>query len=151
VTGEPPDPLERLRIRTLIEGYFAALDRHDSRGIADCFTADAAVSYLDGKVQLVGGSAVAEYLRFLESFEAVQHTISSLRIDVDGDGARVDTLAVAVLLESSGDAQRLMFRGVHYDDRLVDGPDGWRIQRRAHRGLWQHDATPAPLFVPHSR
>jgi hypothetical protein len=150
MTASSPGFLERLSIRVVIEGYFEALDRHDREGIERCFTADADVTYLDGQVELLGGRAVADYLRFLRNFEAVQHTISTMRIEVDGASAHVDTMATAVLLDSRRDEPRLIVRGVGYDDWLVSGSDGWRVGRRAHRSLWQYESAPAPLGVPHS-
>jgi hypothetical protein len=77
VTGDtrPPELLEELALRRVMDRYLACLDRRDFDGIAACFTDDAPIVYLDGPVSLVGGQALADYLRFVTNFRASNHMV----------------------------------------------------------------------------
>jgi SnoaL-like domain len=142
--------LEELALRRVMDRYLACLDRRDFDGIAACFTDNASIVYLDGRVSLVGGRALADYLRFVTNFSASNHTVSSFAVQLDGATATMDTLAVAILLEGEADSGRLLVRGIHYQDRLVRHDEGWLIDQRDHGATWQCVGNAVARYLPHA-
>jgi hypothetical protein len=145
-----PEWLEELAVRRVMDRYLACLDRRDFDGIAACFTDDAPIVYLDGRVSLVGGQALAGYLRFVTNFRASNHTVSSFTSELKGASATMDTLALAILLEGDADAGRLLLRGIHYEDWLVRRDEEWLISRRNHGATWQCEADAVARYLPHA-
>ncbi len=66
---------------------------------------------------------------------ASTHLTGNVLIDLDADGALVESQALVHLVLDQG----VRVRGVFYSDRLVRVEGGWRIQDRRHRAGWSVD------------
>jgi hypothetical protein len=82
-----------------------------------------------------GAEAIVRHLRQLESVIASMHLTGNVLIDLDADGALVESQPLVHLVLDQG----VRVRGVFYSDRLVRVEGGWRIQDRRHRAGWSVD------------
>jgi len=95
---EPIHPaIERLLVREVLEKYLASLDDKDWDGIAGCFTDDAVSHYNDEPDALHGGKGVADWLHRMVAYNATDHSLSNVRIEVTGDTAVAHSLVIATL------------------------------------------------------
>ena len=135
--------IDRLHIRERLERYCACLDARDYAGVAACFTEDCRATFGTGVGDadpLVGGQAIAGWLRVLDNYRESVHAVSHVAVQFDGEGADVASLLVATLIGGADRSGRAYIRGIRYEDRMVRQGDGWLIQRRRHRPLWQYEA-----------
>jgi hypothetical protein len=143
---QPATALDRLQVRSVLDDYWIDLDRRQWDRIADCFTADADISYDSGSYRFAGGPALTDWLRGSAAHLAVTtHTVSNVRIEVAGDDAAADAYATAVLVGASQPA--VTVRGLRYLDHLVRRDGRWLIDRRQHRALWQYTAAGEPTVL----
>jgi ketosteroid isomerase-like protein len=142
------DLRDRACLIDLVSRYALAVDDRDVPAIAACFTDDAHVEF-DGGAEVVDGRA--ELTAFFES--ALQrpmmgtvgvstHLMSNVLVTVDGDRAHVETQAVAYL--ASAERDTIVVRGLRYSDDCVRRGDGWLVQHRVHRSLWQGELAGGP-------
>jgi ketosteroid isomerase-like protein len=133
VTGDPRH--DRSDIAQLLAEYAHGVDRRDFAAVAACFVPDATASY-GGNELGPGVEQIIEYVRGVERFVTTQHLFGVPLIRLDGDRATATTHAASWLGERDATADRVLGRGLTYEDDLVRTPDGWRIRRRVHRPLW---------------
>lgn len=138
---------DRTLIRERLELYMSALDRLDRQLVIECFTEDAELEYDLKPERYVGGAHFFETLsRVFSAFSSTNHSISNSHVVVSGDTARVDSRAIAVLVDKH--SQRTSIRGVRYLDDLVRCGADWKIKRRIHQPLWQYDVDGAACVLP---
>ncbi len=121
---------DRTEIRRLADEYAHAADTGDGARFAAAFTDDgvliaSATSRYDGTAELATVPAkLARYRR-------TQHLVGEQTIDLDGDTATAVTGCEAhhVHLDDDG-VERDRVLHLHYRDRYVRTPDGWRIAER---------------------
>lgn len=143
--SEAQRALAALAVRQLLERYFSCIDRRDWTGLADCFAEDAHAVYNSGQAQtLAGRAAIVERLRVVERFAATNHILSNAHVTIGNHDARSITHAVAHLLPAEGSLQRILVRGLRYEDDLALDAGTWRISRRVHQPLWQYEADAIP-------
>jgi len=131
-------------VRRTVDRYFAAIDRADKSLLAEVFTEDATYESEGGTLNCSGRAGISEKLAS-GRFRSTSHVTSSMTIDLDGDGARADTFAVAYLVDQHATPERIVVRGVRYRDRLRREGAGWLITHRRHETQWQ---TELPSFTP---
>jgi hypothetical protein len=92
--------------------------------------------------------AMVEFLsRALERVVLIQHAVSTMLIDVDGDTANVRTVChCPVVLDRGNGRTEMFFQGLWYVDELVRTADGWKIARRAEQDYF-HDIPPDFRFA----
>lgn len=135
--------VDRFTVREHLERYCACLDARDFEGVAACFTHDAEAAFGSGVGDadpLVGGKAIADWLRVLDNYRESIHAVSHVTVAFDGAEADVGSLLVATLIGGPERSGRAYVRGIRYTDRMVRRDGGWLIRRRRHRPLWQYEA-----------
>ena len=147
--ARPDEAATRAAITDVLARYARGLDRRDFAEVAACFTADASAEY-DGVRLAPGVDAIIAFVRPLELLDASTHLFGLPVIDVDGDEARTEVGAVAVLVAGG----RVRTRGLRYRHRLVRVGGEWRIAELVHSLYWQTDlpaverAGPAGTVAP---
>jgi len=145
---EPIHPaIERLLVREVLEKYLASLDDKDWDGIAGCFTDDAVSHYNDEPDALHGGKGVADWLHRMVAYNATDHSLSNVRIEVTGDTAVAHSLVIATLHQGDEGVGRVQVRAIDYRDHLVKIDGQWRISERLHHPTMQYDAPSAPKVL----
>jgi uncharacterized protein (TIGR02246 family) len=141
-------------IRRLIDRYFSAADRQDRDAYCACFTDDATLTTLarpdgGGGTAHEGIEAVMAAFRTVETFAASCHVAANVVVDVHGESASADTIAVAFVVAKESDGT-VATRGLRYRDDLVRHDGGWRIRRRVHSALWQFNSPASPVALSSS-
>ncbi len=143
MTGDAED---HLRIRDVLDWYFNAVDAKDEAGITGCFAEDAKATYQAGtpfeRATNSGRQIVGELMAAIAKYKSSIHATSSVSIQLAGQAADTRTFAVAYLYL----ADKVVVRGLRYDDHLVKRTGRWVILARRHAPLWQYEATAVPLI-----
>ena len=143
------EPDQQLRIRSVIERYFNAVDRRDWELLAACFTEDVAFEFnLDTVIQVHGREALIERMRAMPKSAASIHSLASTSILVDGDTASAVTFGTAQVVLDRIDGGRVLVRGLRYDDKLKRVDGAWRIAKRRHLPIWQYETVSVPPRAP---
>jgi ketosteroid isomerase-like protein len=122
---------DREAIRELVCGYALAVDRKDLDAVRACFTPDCAYEGSLGQGTIA--DALATLAGAFARYERTMHCMSTQRIELDGDVARVETYCAAHHVRPDGGH---FTTGVRYLDTLTRTADGWRICRRMVRTDW---------------
>lgn len=133
-------------MRAVIHRYFIALDDRDFDAVAGCFAGDATAIY--GGEPLPSGSAAitAELRARMARLGPTMHFAGTSVIEVEADGARAVTYAVAYVTDAgSAGAAQMRVRGLRYTDRLVREGGRWKIAEREHALIW---ASEVPVRLP---
>ena len=130
-------------VADVLARYARGLDRRDFDEVAACFTADATAEY-GGRRLAPGVEAIIAFVRPLELLDASTHLFGLPVIEIDGDEARTEVGAVAVLVGGG----RVRARGMRYRHRLVRASGEWRIAELVHSPHWQTDGANVPGEQP---
>lgn len=132
---------DRMEIQDLLVAYSYAIDSRDFGALDQVFTPDAFIDYT-----VFGGSAgnLEETKKFLEEsmpmFRSFQHMVSTSKIEIDGDTAKVKTICHNPMVMPIGDDKvQVFYCGLWYVDDMVRTADGWRIQRRVEEKSYVHN------------
>jgi hypothetical protein len=121
---------DRLEIQQLLVDYSTAIDQRRFEDLDKVFTPDAYIDYramggIDGRFP-----DVKDWLaQVLPNFPAYAHMLGNFDIRIDGNRARSRTLCFNPMV-LGGEAKRVLFCVLWYDDEFVRTPDGWRMSRR---------------------
>jgi hypothetical protein len=127
--------IDRLDIERTIISVGRCLDERDFEGLRDLYTPDASVSTPGGDV--TGHDALVEQARSRHSNdEGIQHLITNMLIELDGDQAAVRAnLLVSFAKNGVGDPAPFLL-GEVYRFNLARTPTGWRITRLTSAPVW---------------
>jgi ketosteroid isomerase-like protein len=146
--------IDKAAIREVIDRYWAGEDRNDVDLVLSAFTGDAVYG------RLRGHDGIRTAMAGLGAYAGMHHVVSSQLIEVDGDTARADTMALGFCrTRDDGEGARILVRGLRYLDDLVRTDGGWKIRHRrgvdaaesGHDSYWQSDMTVVPYWGPHTR
>ena len=134
----------RLEILDVITNYFVTVDHRDFERLRSCFTDDASGDFdgravgpgIDAIIAFIAGTGPVDYPVDIVNLQLSQHHVSNHLVEIDGDQAWSETYATAYLVDRPASGPRLRTRGLRYQDELVRGGAGWRIQRRVHVCDW---------------
>jgi hypothetical protein len=121
----------------------------DERGFADAaaiFTSDAAVHTQSGQSR--GLDALrAQAQRVHARFAAIQHVITDVLIDIDGDRATVSANLIATFVRDNAQPAPTLTVGERYRLEAARTPDGWRFSRVDVTPVWRSGDLPgsAPI------
>jgi hypothetical protein len=118
---------DKLAIKEVLDLYWHGLGRHDVDDVTAAFTGNGRVGTARGEEEIRKSVEVTDGIRCITIIRGSQ------MITVDGDSATADSQALAFLVRSQSDEERLLLQGVRYIDDLVRTPSGWQIQRRGGR------------------
>ena len=141
---------DRLEIEDLLTRYCAAIDSRDFDLLDGVFTDDATIDYTRSGGIRDDYPAIKAWLeKVLAPFRVVQHLITNVRVDLDGDRARsVCYFFNPMGLPREDGGVDTFFCGGIYRDRLLRTARGWRITERTTDQFYAHGALPAGVESP---
>jgi hypothetical protein len=149
VAGMQPDTAllqlaDRLAIQDLLHLYSTAIDTRDFALLGHVFTDDGVGDYTASGGIRGTVSEIQEWLaRALAIFTVVQHLVTNVQVEIDGDEARSRCYLFNPLGWAGEDGRTVMlYCGGIYRDRLVRTPDGWRIRERVIETLYLDGRLP---------
>lgn len=141
---------DRAEIRLLMDRYAVACDTCDWDAFRELFTPDCVLDYSEfggGRGNLEG--AVAFLSAGLPQYAGLHHNMTTHYCEITGRTARAVTYFIAFHTRvDPGGGENMMWLGGFYKDRLVKGPDGWRISERADVSTWLGTPIPPRLDPP---
>lgn len=127
--------LDRHDITDLVSGLGRCLDERDFEGLRDLFTEDAEVTTPGGTA--TGHDALVEQARRRHSSDrGIQHVITNLLIDLDGDRATVRANLLVSFAKTGPDDAQPFLLGEVYRFELRRTADGWRFTRLGSTPVW---------------
>ena len=143
---------DRLEIHDLLTRYTRAIDSKQWALLDEVFTPDAAIDYTAAGGIKGGYPEIREWLaKALGNFSYTMHFIgnNALEFEADGNAAASRTYCINPMGFTNADGSTHCFSCyVHYVDRLVRTPDGWRIAARTEEEFFVDGGLPAGLQVP---
>jgi hypothetical protein len=128
---------DRMAIQDLLAAYCHAVDARDWVAFTGLFTADAKLDFSAFGGPVCGVLAMTEFLEgVLRGLHPGQHTISTARVEIDGDHARARTAALVMVGSPRDEAPGVTQVGLWYRDSLMRTPSGWRIDSRVQEYGW---------------
>jgi len=120
--------LDRREIDDLLARYAGALDDRDWKRLSSCFTPDAIAQFGDEAGRCQGYVEIESLCRrALETLDASQHLLGAGEVEIEDDHARARTAVQAQHVRRGCEGGDKCLIGGTYVDRLVRGPEGWRI------------------------
>jgi 3-phenylpropionate/cinnamic acid dioxygenase small subunit len=133
---------DRLELQEMISRLAAALDEHRFDDLRALFLADATVSTPGGTAR--GPEAVvAQAARNHEDYDRLQHLVSGVVVDLDGDRAAVRANLVGVFGKSPENLPSRVLGGL-YRFGAARTDDGWRFASLDVRAVWFYGDVPVP-------
>jgi uncharacterized protein (TIGR02246 family) len=127
--------LDEADIRELILTFGRALDAKDWEAYGNVFTEDGQFEIMGqrryGRAEIVAGPA-----RDLARFEVLQHLLSNLSVQVDGDVATASAYLLGIHVPRAAEPASHADIGAGYIYEAVRTPDGWRFSSVALDVLW---------------
>ncbi len=142
------DVSDRIEIDQVLTRYCYAVDDRDWQAYRAVFSEDAVIDDV-----VTGGirSGVEEHIvyltRALQHITLSQHTISTIRLDIDGDTARALVQCICPMVVAiPGGGMQTMLLGVRYRDRLTRGHGTWRISELVEENFWHFNVPEGFTF-----
>jgi hypothetical protein len=108
------------------KGRYADEKRFDD--LADVHTEDFVVLMRDGTMRLEGLKAVVEQGRKnLSEFDRIQHVITNVLVDFNGDTAKIRANVIATHVRDAADPSSVWIVKGYYTDEAVRTAKGWRL------------------------
>jgi hypothetical protein len=127
--------IDRLDIERTISSVGRCLDERDFDGLRDLFTPSATVSTPGGAAH--GHDALVEQARLRHSSdEGIQHFITNLLVEQDGDRAAVRANLLVTFAKTGVSDPAPFLLGEVYRFDLERTPVGWRINRLSSSAVW---------------
>ncbi|MCK9544103.1 MAG: nuclear transport factor 2 family protein [Novosphingobium sp.] len=116
--------------------YARGIDQRDRATFLSCFAEDGSWG-VAGTRPACGHDELAKTLEHgMRLFSRTQHVTTNFEVAVDGDRATMRSYYVATHVWIRPLDNPLFVMGGVYDDRLVDGPRGWRFAERVLTNVW---------------
>jgi hypothetical protein len=131
---------DQLDIQRLLHDYAWACDNGEWVLLASVFTPDADLDYSSTGGPAGGRDEVVGWLEeSLGQVEMIQHVVSNLQIDVDGNEAAGRAMFFTSVRLPGVDG--LLLTGGYYRLRFAHTADGWKIRSLAEDNRWMQHAT----------
>lgn len=131
------DLTDRQALADLAARYAHAVDSRDFAVLAEVFTPDATLD--TGRAVRVGIDEITEAMQGLLRYEVTSHLVGQQLVEPVGTGATGVTYCTAHHLTVDGDHRTDRVMHIHYHDRFVRTPAGWRIASRRLDVRWTDD------------
>ncbi|MXW77083.1 MAG: nuclear transport factor 2 family protein [Acidimicrobiaceae bacterium] len=129
---------DRAELADLTALYAVIVDQRDFARFDEVFTADALLD--TGRGQRSGLAEITDAMAGLLRYEATSHILGQQLFSVTDDaGIEGVTYCEAHHLRVDGDERIDHVMHIHYHDRFVTTPDGWRIAYRRLVVPWTAD------------
>jgi 3-phenylpropionate/cinnamic acid dioxygenase small subunit len=130
---------DRLEIEQLLVRYCHAVDQRDWDAYRAVYTPDAVIDDVSAGPSQSVDAMVTFLSRALESVVVIQHAVSTMLIEIDGETASARTVChCPVVLDRGGGVTETFFQGLWYVDELVRTPEGWKISKRSERDYFHN-------------
>ncbi|HEY7622048.1 MAG TPA: nuclear transport factor 2 family protein [Solirubrobacteraceae bacterium] len=129
------DLTDRQAITDLVSRLGLWLDEKRFYDTESLFTEDVTVATPGGQAQGVG--LVAAQARRNHDYERIQHVITNVLIDLDGDRANVRANLIATLVPSAAEPAAHATLGERYRFEAVRSDAGWRLARVEVEPVWR--------------
>jgi 3-phenylpropionate/cinnamic acid dioxygenase small subunit len=126
---------DRLEIEALVHKYARAVDTRDWDLWRSLFTDEAIVDYSSAGAIAGSRDEVAAWLeQALSAMQMMQHFISNIEAEIDGDTAQVRAMFYNPMKLPG--MEELSYCGGYYHHTLVRTPDGWRSRAMREENAW---------------
>jgi len=133
---------DRQELQELVSRLAAALDEHRFDDLRALFLEDATVRTPGGEAR--GPAAlVAQATRNHEDYDRLQHLVSGVVVDLDGDRAAVRANLVGIFGKSPENLPARVLGGL-YRFGAARTEDGWRFASLDVRPVWFYGDLPVP-------
>ena len=123
------DADDRFAIIATLDRYAECLDQRDWPGLADVFTQDVEIDWVEWKQKGLAEST-GSIRSYLDGCGPSQHLLGNYRIELDGDSAQSKHYC-RVMHMGKGDQKGKTYESwIEYQDELVRTEVGWRSRRR---------------------
>ena len=140
---------DRMEIQDLLVRYSYAVDSRNFEDFDNVFTLDATIDYTVFGGPVGNREETKKYLtETMPMFASFQHMISTSRIEIDGDTAKVKTICHNPMVMPMGEELIVFTCGLWYVDELVRTADGWRISKRVEESSYMKDMPGMPVQGP---
>ena len=133
---------DRLAATDTLFRFATAIDTCDWDAYRSVFTDEIDVDYSSYRAGSVGLMSADDWVdrarRLFPGLDASQHSISNVRVHLNGDNADVDAYVRADHSLVNGQGDSLFTIGGTYRDRLVRSGAGWKIAAVRLTVLWNH-------------
>jgi hypothetical protein len=138
------DLADRIELNELLSRLGLWLDEK-RYGEFDAIFSEDVVGEFPGGVRFQGLEELAVHARRnLSVFDAIQHVITNLLIDLDGDSASLRANLIATHIHAGGSLQDTFQVGCFYEFDAVRQADGWRFSSVVLNLVWAAGKAPAP-------
>jgi hypothetical protein len=132
------DLTDRREITDLVSRLGLWLDEKRFDEARSILTEDVTVATPGGSAQ--GIDLVAAQARRNHDYDRIQHVITNVLVDLDGDGASVSANLIATLVPRADAPASHTTLGERYRFDAVRTPDGWRLSRVEVSPVWTEAA-----------
>ena len=127
---------DRFAIIATLDRYAECLDRRDWPGLADVFTEDVEIDWVEWQQR--GLDAATTSIRsYLDGCGPSQHLLGNYRIELAGDHATSRHYCRVMHMGKGLQAGKTYESWIEYADELVRTNEGWRSRRRVCRAMME--------------
>lgn len=127
---------DRFAIIATLDRYAECLDRRDWAGLADVFTEDVEIDWVEWQQR--GLDAATTSIRsYLDGCGPSQHLLGNYRIELAGDRATSRHYCRVMHMGKGLQAGKTYESWIEYADELVRTNEGWRSRRRVCRAMME--------------
>ncbi len=146
-----PELLDKVEIQEVLSRYANAVDARDWDALERVFVPGSVVDFTNNGGIRDTYPAIVDYLReSLSIFAAVQHYMTNVVIDVDGDRATARNYVFTQMITLGDGDESILSDGGFYDSTFVRTPDGWRLESYVASLVWLDgqwpDGVPRPAW-----
>ena len=135
------DLLDRAAISDVVHRYATGIDRRDWALFRSIFADEVALDFSSwngaAPSRMAADAWTAGVTASLSGFDATQHVSSNHVITLDGDAATCVSYMMALHYLLEDGQHQMQGIGGYYTNRLVRGPDGWKIQACTLTVTWE--------------
>ncbi len=128
---------DRFAIIATLDRYAECLDRRDWPGLADVFTEDVEIDWVEWQQKGLA-AATASIRSYLDGCGPSQHLLGNYRIELAGDQATSRHYCRVMHMGKGDQAGKTYESWIEYADELVRTQDGWRSRRRVCRAMMEY-------------
>lgn len=142
------DLLDREAIRTLIQAYCTAADRHDHEKMRSLYHEDA----IDEHGHMSKGPAMDFIDKLPEiqaSMEILHHNVTTINLAIDGDYAEGEVYLIALHRVKGDDGSFDVLVGGRYFDKYARRDGRWKFAHRAIVADWANIHSPSIVDLDH--
>ncbi|EXJ63551.1 uncharacterized protein A1O5_11312 [Cladophialophora psammophila CBS 110553] len=135
-------------LATLLNQYCTTADAHDWKGYADTYIDEGAIMTFESWGDIVGKDKIAKAASAEQIFEGLQHTMTNMQFQVDGDKAKGTAyLWFCATPEIAKPEIHYAFGGPYSFD-FKRTSKGWKISYMRLKKIWAHGKDTKGVFGP---